>query len=346
MNALNVYVKCGCVFVFFVWDFCAWVWFFLLDFLAFAWNSLPSFSCVLCMLVSTICFATLYYSACKSAAEICPVFAVYHRVCVVCGCHHHHERKTHTHTHTLTVLTHTKAKSKREIITPERGRGNLERKADFEWKKEEREEESVYVCIWYMKMYLSVSCVAVASERDSCSSQKKKKKEGKNGVYVGERVGCWFRWHEVGVESESAERNGKERREGRRTGTFRGEREMMNSLFNCNISLGWEGKDWLGGKNIQVPIVAEEGWEVKRMSRENDSRDWETERLGKREREREREVMSTTRDNDTIANKLHGARDRMEIKSWDESLSLGRHENREERKMMKIHSDREKKGEI
>jgi len=35
----------------------------------------------------------------------------------------------------------------------------------------------------------------------------------------------------------------KERREGRRTGTFRGEREMMNSLLNCNISLGLRRTD-------------------------------------------------------------------------------------------------------
>lgn len=75
-----------------------------------SYSPISTCSYVLCVvLVSTICFPTLYYSACKSAVFNLSGVVVYDRVCVVCGCHHHHERKTHTHTHTLTVLTHTKA---------------------------------------------------------------------------------------------------------------------------------------------------------------------------------------------------------------------------------------------
>lgn len=133
MNALNVYVKCGCVCLVFLLCMrfsvrelgC-----FLLHFLHFhpifslSYSPISTCSYVLCVvLVSTICFPTLYYSACKSAVFNLSGVVVYDRVCVVCGCHHHHELKTHTHTHTLTVLTHTKANLEGRYNNTQRGLG-------------------------------------------------------------------------------------------------------------------------------------------------------------------------------------------------------------------------------
>jgi len=81
-----------------------------------------------------------------------------------------------------------------------------------------------------------------ASERDSFSSQRQGEGEQNNGVYVKRESAVHFdgmKWASSRVEVERGrEKMEKERREGRRTGTFRGEREMMNSLLNCNISLG------------------------------------------------------------------------------------------------------------